>query len=193
MEMKSEKFQNIALGVLFVAVISLTIAYALMSQQLNITASGTVTNKTASWNVHFTNLSCGVENTHAEITTPASITGNTAITGLAFKLKAPGDKVKCTFDVENTGLLDARLDTYSPLSGTCSDDLITPLNYSIVYASSETESGYAGRAPATDDTLAHGTTRSFVMTVEYASTATYLPATDVSISDISSYFIYEQA
>lgn len=187
--MKSEKFQNIALGVLFVAVITLTIAYAAMSQQLNITASGTVANKTASWNVHFTNMTC-TKSGKAEITTQPT-TVATDITGLAFNIKAPGDSVTCEFGVQNEGLLDAAISTFSPLTGTCSDSNITSnLSYSIVYGENDAKEG---QAPAQGDTLASGTTRPLVMTITYAQAATYLPATNVSISNINSHFIYGQA
>ena len=189
MEMKSEKFQNIALGVLFVAVITLTIAYAAMSQQLNITASGTVTNKTASWNVHFTDMTC-TESGKAEITTqPTTIA--TDITGLAFKIKAPGDSVTCTFGVQNEGLLNAVIANYSPLEGTCTDTTIAnKLSYSIKYAAGDTD---AGDTPAQGDTLTSGQTRNLVMTITYAQDATYLPENDVAISNINSHFTYEQA
>ena len=198
--MKNERTQTIALAVLFVAVVTLTIAYAAMSQQLNITASATVANKSAAWNVHFTTATC-TPSGKAQVTT-APTTSATDISGLAVKLRAPGDSVTCTFNVQNEGTLNAKISSYTAPTGTVggsgADKTLVQNNiqYSLVYGTGDTK---AGSAPAVNDTLngkvtatPSGQSRPLKLTIAYKSTATDLPSTDVSITNIHANFTYAQ-
>ena len=55
----SEKSKNILLGVLVVGLVSMTVAYAALTQTLNINGSAKVQNVNSSWRVRFKALTSG--------------------------------------------------------------------------------------------------------------------------------------
>ena len=61
----NSRTKNILIGVLLVGIISMTIVYAALSQQLNISGSAKVQSKSESWNIHFQHIttSAGLEAT----------------------------------------------------------------------------------------------------------------------------------
>ena len=59
-------------------------------------------------------------------------------------------------------------------------------NYKLTY---NTESG---TAVSKDDTLAHGTSETLVLTIAYKSTATYIPASDVAVTGLTATLLYQQ-
>lgn len=110
-------------AVLSTALLGVTMAYALLSQQLNITMEQ-VTQNAMSWNVGFdtstqvvptktgsAGASCGTANVTA---TDVSITGATV-------LLAPGDKCTYHLKVKNTGSIDAALASITPTAPTSTD------------------------------------------------------------------------
>ena len=120
------KVKNVLLLVLAIGLIGMTGAYALLSQQLQIRATGSV--KGASWDVHIENLTgpsyssakygSTSESTGATGTAAASVTQTpsvktTSISGLAVQFTKPNVSVSYTFDLVNAGTLDAILDSYS--------------------------------------------------------------------------------
>ena len=119
------KVKNVLLLVLAIGLIGMTGAYALLSQQLQIRATGSV--KGASWDVHIENLTgpsyssakygSTSESTGATGTAAASVTQTpsvktTSIEGLAVQFTKPNVSVSYTFDLVNAGTLDAILDSY---------------------------------------------------------------------------------
>ena len=52
----NEKTKNILLGVLIVGIISMTVAYASLTQNLRINSSVKVQENSTSWNIHFKHL-----------------------------------------------------------------------------------------------------------------------------------------
>ena len=187
--------KNIILGVLLVAVVTLSIAYAVLSTSLSINAQATV--KGANWNVQFQAKSgqtdlCTI--TKGSASSAASfVSGKTGTLGpaslnnLGVNFSVPGDKVVCTWDVANTGDIDAKLATFTKGTPTSSDANVTSnIEYKLTY-NSET-----GTAVAKDDTLAHGTTKTLVLTIAYKSTAAYIPSTDVAVTGLTATLLYQQ-
>ena len=106
---RNERTRNIILIVLAVCLIGITVAYATLSQNLNI--SGVANVDKTSWNIHFTNvLTPKVEGqpTGGKATLNS---GSTVLTISEGTLSAPGDKIVYTFDVINEGDLPAEVET----------------------------------------------------------------------------------
>ena len=106
--------KNVVLAVLGVILLGMTIAYASLQTNLNI--GGTVDAPAVEWDVHFTNFAKGTVVGSATGPTAAEL-GNkvtaTSISNLAISLPKPGDSITYTWDIVNTGSIDAKLNSYS--------------------------------------------------------------------------------
>ena len=136
------KVQNIILGVLAVGLIGLTVAYALLTQQLKIESTATV--KAGTWDIHFENLSSSLTGKAALAdTNKLAISSNsTTISGSVGVLSVPGDSIVYTFDIVNKGNIPAILSAAPVIStptctstdtvsatNICANDLVYTLTY----------------------------------------------------------------
>ena len=199
---KNGQTKNIVLAVLLVAVVTLSIAYAVLSATLSINAQATV--KGASWDVEFqqkgegaictASSKDGAAATTATVTNQPTITA-TSFTGLTADLKLPGDKVVCTWQVANKGSIDAKLATYTApvlsLDGATGDvsTVTGKVNYTLTIGGA-TPAANRKLAKATDSSTP--TTEDVVLTIEFDPNATALPAADVTAKVASTTFVYEQ-
>lgn len=182
----NNKVQNVLLGVLAIGLIGITVAYAALTQQLKI--EGTAKVASSKWDVHFGTVSAGNAQGYATAGTLAK-TGETTIAGDIGTLKAPGDSITYTFDIENAGDINAIIDTVTGgQSFTCTsatksvaDAVCKDLTYSIKYT--------AGNATiAKGDKLAKATNSStptkknVTLTLTYKSTATTVASEDVTVT-----------
>ena len=103
---KTRKVKIISLCALLVAVLGLTVAFAALSQTLTINGSAAV--DTASWDIHFENLTLSEKTGTAEVSGTPQLTG-TAISGIDVSLNKPGDKIVYEFDLVNNGSIEAKL------------------------------------------------------------------------------------
>ena len=113
--MGNNKTKNIILAVLVVGIVGMTIAFASLTQQLNITNNNaTVSTK---WRVGFNStVTTSVGTTIDGTTTGASYTNGTptvtndqqTITGLQASFSKPGDYVEVAFKVQNEGNIAAK-------------------------------------------------------------------------------------
>ena len=113
--MGNNKTKNIILAVLVVGIVGMTIAFASLTQQLNITNNNaTVSTK---WRVRFNStVTTSVGTTIDGTTTGASYTNGTptvtndqqTITGLQASFSKPGDYVEVAFKVQNEGNIAAK-------------------------------------------------------------------------------------
>lgn len=176
---------------LCIVVCLLTVAYAALSQTLNITGTAQVVGNT--WNIYLANPSCSKTGS-ATAGTP-SITGGTTISLSGMMLSVPGDTVTCTFDVVNGGSVNAKLSTITNLTpnvegiGTtaASDVSVVKANYtySLTYDT--------GTSIAVNDTLNAGATKKLKMYITYKTNATGIPKNDVTISNLGATLVYTQA
>ena len=124
---KNSKRNLFVVAVLSTLLLGVSMAYALLSQQLNITMQQ-VTQNAMTWNVGFdtsstvtpvkvgsAGASCGTASVTA---TDVSITGSTV-------LLAPGDKCTYHLTVKNTGSIDAILASITPTAPTSTDTGMT--------------------------------------------------------------------
>lgn len=190
-----EKTKNLLIAVLIIGLVSMTVAYAALTQVLNINAGAKVINKASSWNVHFTNLSAADLDGYATIPTNKGLvlSGTTTLTGLEVNLRAPGDAVTYTFDVVNEGTINAKVSQVvlptvagATYAGASADVTIVKANleYSLTHAD--------GTAITQNETLNAGTTKSLKLKISYKSSATNLPAADVTVSGLNAHIDYVQ-
>ena len=188
-------FKILAIVALCVAVAGLSVAYAALSETLNISGTAKVGATSANWNVHFANGSC---NKTGGATAGAITATGTQVTLGESTFTAPGDSVVCTFDVTNTGTINAKVQTVniptaSSFTYTGSGDAkLTDEN--LVKGNMEYTVTYADGTPiAAEDTLDKGVTKNLKLTLTYKATATSLPQAEVSISNIVGTIVYKQA
>ena len=195
---KNERSKNILLLILVVALVSLSIAYATLTQQLYFTSQTTITGQSAGWDIRFTQANCqGID--HATVTQGFTINA-TYLSGLISRFNAPGDSVVCNIKVRNNGSINAKLSTFTLQDGgltytgsgtnkTADETLVNgKVQTSIVYGLGDPQ---AGMTPTTDDTLPAGTERDLVLTITYPSNAG-LPDNDVLVSGFKTTFLYIQ-
>ena len=183
------KVQNIILGVLAVGLIGLTVAYALLTQQLKIESTATV--KAGTWDIHFENLSSSLTGKAALAdTNQLAISSNsTTISGSVGVLSVPGDSIVYTFDIVNKGNIPAILSAAPVISTStdtvsatniCTNDLV----YTLTYAD--------GSQINNGDTLAAGETKKAKLTLSLKNEMSYVPSADVAISNIAATLNYSQ-
>ena len=182
--MKNTKKKEIAIVLLLiVAVILMTVGFALYTQTLNI--NGTVTVKGSPWNVHY------IEN---QITpTTGSVTATSATvskTDFAFTvtLEKPGDFYEATVTVQNEGTIGAVLKTLTMSSLTT--EQAKYLTYTVTYNGTE----YSATANNLSTALAAAGTAPVKVRVEYKADAEQndLPTTDQTVTVTGSLY-YESA
>ena len=164
--------------ILFLLLLGISLGYAILSSNLNISGSTSLNN--ATWNIHWSNLSVtngSVSGT--QVTTPATIkTGNTEVE-YSITLSTPGDFYEFTVDAVNEGSIDAMIESFSnktyESNGTTEKALPTYLNYSVTYSD--------GIALANKQKLAANTTEKIKVRVEFKRDieASELPETAESI------------
>ena len=161
----NNKVQNVLLGVLAIGLIGITVAY-----------------------VHFGTVSAGNAQGYATAGTLAK-TGETTIAGDIGTLKAPGDSITYTFDIENAGDINAIIDTVTGgQSFTCTsatksvaDAVCKDLTYSIKYTDGNATIAKGDKlAKATNSSTP--TKKNVTLTLTYKSTATTVASEDVTVT-----------
>ena len=186
------KVQNIILGVLAVGLIGLTVAYALLTQQLKIESTATV--KAGTWDIHFENLSSSLTGKAALAdTNKLAISSNsTTISGSVGVLSVPGDSIVYTFDIINEGDIDAEVETTLSNIGECTSiDNVDVSNYcnkislELVYADTN-DSVEQG-----DELLAkESKTLKLIITYDKNKELTILPNSEINLSNITTEINY---
>lgn len=190
---KDRGTRSIAIVAIILSVLGLTVGYSALSQTLTINGTGKVMGN--DWNVVWTNLSDPVLSGTATAPLKDTITiSDTSITLTDLILRLPGDSIEYTFDVSNTGDIDAKIGTisinqpeYSGTGETSTTDVSTVQNnfqYQLSYAN--------GSAIAEGDILNAGETKNLRLTVTYKQTATEIPKNDVVITNFGTQIIYTQ-
>ena len=178
---------------LILSVTGISVGFATLRTQLNI--EGTTAVNPSNWKIKFQNLSEPTLEGTAQVNTAPTITNDTHLGDYSVTLKKPGDSVTYTFEVANTGDIDAELTTYTKANPTITAtgsengaddvDIVTEnLVYTLTYSN--------GDAIATGNELAHGRVKTLKLTVAYNQSATALPQDEVTISDMDVTFIYSQ-
>lgn len=194
---KERKIKALSLVALVVAVIGLTVAFAALSQTLTINGSANI--DSATWDIHFANLSTSATTGGASVVTEPSIKASidgkasTVIGDYDVILTKPGDSITYTFDVTNAGTVNARLSVLTKASTpTCESNVgvdndativCDGLTYSLIYTDSK-------KAVAQGDELNIGETKNMTLKLSYESDK--LPSDDVAISGLGITLTYAQ-
>lgn len=186
------RVRNVVLGVLAVSLIGLTVAYAQLTQRLNI--NGTAKSKSNTWDIHFENLKSAVTgNAVLSQDNPLTIVSNsTTISGSVGNLSLPGDSIVYTFDIANKGTISAQLSA-DPIISTpeCSSNDATGATvvcenviYTLTYAD--------GSKIKTGDILEKGEKKAAKLTLSLKNSMSAVPSAEVDITNIAAVLNYNQ-
>ena len=186
------RVRNVVLGVLAVSLIGLTVAYAQLTQRLNI--NGTAKSKSNTWDIHFENLKSTVTgNAVLSQDNPLTIVSNsTTISGSVGNLSLPGDSIVYTFDIANKGTISAQLSA-DPIISTpeCSSNDATGATvvcenviYTLTYAD--------GSKIKTGDILEKGEKKAAKLTISLKNSMSAVPSAEVDITNIAAVLNYKQ-
>jgi len=186
------RVRNVVLGVLAVSLIGLTVAYAQLTQRLNI--NGTAKSKSNTWDIHFENLKSTVTgNAVLSQDNPLTIVSNsTTISGSVGNLSLPGDSIVYTFDIANKGTISAQLSA-DPIISTpeCSSNDATGATvvcenviYTLTYAD--------GSKIKTGDILEKGEKKAAKLTISLKNSMSAVPSAEVDITNIAAVLNYNQ-
>lgn len=178
---KKRGTQTIIIAILAVAILFMSVGFAIYAQNLDI--NGTVTVKASKWSIHFVN------NTYTEtgnVTATAHTLTDTVATYTA-TLTKPGDTYSFTVDITNDGTFDANLDslTLSTLTEAQKKYLTYTVKYDGVSYTSTSD---------IDKVLSANSTKTVEVVVSYIqpSTSDELPQEDVTVT-LTASFAYSQA
>ena len=189
---KENRVRKVVLGVLAVSLIGLTVAYAQLTQRLNI--NGTAKSKSNTWDIHFENLKSTVTgNAVLSQDNPLTIVSNsTTISGSVGNLSLPGDSIVYTFDIANKGTISAQLSA-DPIISTpeCSSNDATGATvvcenviYTLTYAD--------GSKIKTGDILEKGEKKAAKLTISLKNSMSAVPSAEVDITNIAAVLNYNQ-
>ena len=187
---RNERTRNIILIVLAVCLIGITVAYATLSQNLNIRGVANV-NKT-SWNIHFTNVLTPKVEGQATGGKATLNSGSTVLTISEGTLSAPGDKITYIFDVINEGDLPAEVETTLTTMKSCTAEdgsdvsiFCNKIGLDLVYADTKEK-------VQKSDRLLSGETKTLnlIITYDKDKLLTSLPTSPITLSNITSTINY---
>ena len=189
--MSNDKFKNAILIILAVCLIGITVAYATLSQNLDI--SGVAKVGKTSWNIHFTKVLTPKAEGYAEGGKATLNSDSTVLTVSEGILKVPGDTITYVFDVINEGDLDAEVETVLTTIDSCkASDNTTDvtmycdkIKYDLVYQDTK-------EAVKKNDQLLKGESKTLNLIITYDKNKelTSLPNTEIVLDNITSTINY---
>lgn len=180
--------KNTLLIVLIIGLVSMTVAYAALSTTLRIGSSAKIAS--SRWDIHFENLNLvtNASSNTGTVITPAQIQPNTTqISGLVVDLKKPGDSVSYTFDIVNSGDINAKLGSLVLATPSCggNQSACSKLEYYVKYTTGNT-------TPQIGDTLNKNSSVNATLTIKYKENDPLSTENDISVSGLSVTFMYAQ-
>ena len=196
MEKRDRGFKIIAVVALVVAVVGLSIAYAGYTSSLTVQGTATVA---SAWKIVWDDLDAGTPTGYAETTgkTLAIDSSKQAISGVLGTLKAPGDTITYTWNVENQGEIDATLATVTLGGLTCAPATgsdATQAQATAVCAKLSIAFTYDGAAltASTTGDLLKDAVKPVTMTLTYAAGDAVEIDGDVTVTLATTSFVYNQ-
>ena len=190
--MRNSNSKMMSVIALVIAVVGLSIGFAALQTQLTVNGTAEVTGG-KSWKVNFVTGSLKTVATGSASTTTPTLAA-TSISGFKATLLKPGDKMTYYFQVTNAGSFDAKIDSITIGTPTCSTAAFCS-NLKYTFANTTSNSGTAGATVAKGDALKAGQSKWMMLSIEYLSTAdaSTLPSTTVTVSGLSATINYVQA
>ena len=187
---RNERTRNIILIVLAVCLIGITVAYATLSQNLNI--SGVANVDKTSWDIHFTNVLTPKVEGQATGGKAVLNSGSTVLTISEGTLSAPGDKITYTFDVINEGDLPAEVETTLTQMESCKAEngsdvsiFCNKIGLDLVYADTNIKVQKSDRLLSKEKK-----TLNLIITYDKDKLLTTLPTSPIVLSNITSTINY---
>ena len=187
---RNERTRNIILIVLAVCLIGITVAYATLSQNLNI--SGVANVDKTSWNIHFTNVLTPKVEGQATGGKAVLNSGSTILTISEGTLSAPGDKITYTFDVINEGDLPAEVEKTLTQMESCKAEngsdvsiFCNKIGLDLVYANTKEKVQKSDRLLSKEKK-----TLNLIITYDKDKLLTTLPTSPIVLSNITSTINY---
>ena len=176
--------QIIAIASLAIAIVFMSVGFAVFAQNLNI--NGTATVEKAVWDIHF-DPSTFATATGSKAVTQSFDAGNTTLTW-STTLSQPGDFAEFTVDAKNFGTLDAKLKSIT-MSGLSADQAYY-LDYYVSYGGGTYSTSQTGLSKA----LAADASETVKVKLVYKQPedSTKLPSADVTVN-LTATLGYEQA
>ena len=186
---KNNKKITLIVVFLAVALVTLTIGYAVMSSNLKVDTSAMVT--PASWKIHFIDSSSKVDGS-ANVTGLPEITDTTELS-YNCTLTKPGDKCTVKATIKNDGDINAKLSLITKLESTYtgSDEDVALMKENTVYQvkyNNIDSSTILSKNP----TLYPGVEAEVTIVFGYKKEATTLPSNTISVSNLGVQLLYEQ-
>ena len=185
------KNKKITLIIVFlsVALVSLTIGYALMSSNLKINTTGMVT--PASWRIHFIDSSSTTQGS----ATVSGLPEKTDTTELSYNctLTKPGDQCRVDATIKNDGDINAKLALITKLDPTYTgkDEDIALMKENTVY-NVKYNNIDSSTILSKNPTLTPGSEATVTIVFGYKREATTLPSNTISVSNLGVQLLYEQ-
>ena len=185
------KYRVILVVVLCFILLSLSVDYATLNQNLTINSSAKINSNT--WNVVLSNSSCSTTG-NAEAGNPTVTGTNITFNGLV--LKGSGDTITCTFTVSNLGSVDAQLSNITNTtpeyvgvgSSKTADETLISTNVSYAFTYSD---GTVINNSNPYSLIEAGDNRSMKMVASYSGNET--PTNDVVIKNVGIQLTYTQS
>ena len=194
---KDRRERKIAILALCVSIVCLSVAYASLTQTLNITGNTVVQGN--SWNIEFTGPVV-VNKTGTAIATTSNVTlESTTITINNVKLIAPGDRVEILFNVKNSGNINAKLSQISNLTpnfrGTgdekIADENLVSTSYEYTLQCYNAENLTYGICEM-DTVLNASESMPMKIIIDFDANAISSPIADVTVSNFGSTLVFVQ-
>ena len=189
-KIKTKNLEDIILLVLAICLIGITVAYATLSQNLDI--SGVATVKKGEWNIHFTKLLTPKSEGDATAGKAVLNGDSTVITISDGILSAPGDKITYEFDVINEGDIDAEVELTSTQmencraeNGTDVTSFCNKIEFELFYKDTKTPVAKGDKLLGKEEK-----TLNLVITYDKNRDLTSLPTSPIILSDITSIINY---
>lgn len=166
---KGNDLRTLIIIVLCIAVVSISIGYAALNQNLKINTNATVVG--SSWVIEFENLTGPVMTGSASVNNEATLNATTI--AIDVSLIKPGDSVVYTFDVANNGDIDAKLSAEPTITGT-DVAALNNIQYSLTYDDGSTINA--------EDTLNKDDTKKLKLAIMFDPEAESVNAQDVTLN-----------
>ena len=198
---KKRKLVITTLSVIAVAVLSLTIAYAALSEMLTISGTGTV--NAIDWDISIKNSTGNKTTGGATYTTP--VVNGTTIT-YSVNLTRPGDSVTLYFDVENNGDINGEISSIINSTPVCTSSTGNEQDASLICDNLEVTIKYstgtsisAGDIINTENTTCYSGRNygyyetTLMVTVKLKDSMTSVPTSSVNLTNMKHDIIYSQS